>query len=106
MDRPFDLAWTLRQVGIIHLKRGNPSDARRVLSEALRLFTAAHDASSVPVIMADLASVARAEGDMEKASMLSQTSSSLQVATGSEWARIVDRLEHRERAVKDDQNDG
>jgi predicted ATPase/DNA-binding SARP family transcriptional activator len=104
LDRPFDLAWTLRQAGMIHLKKGNPSDARRVLSEALRLFTAAHDASSVPVIMADLASVARAEGDDEKANTLSQTSRSLQIATGAEWARIVDRLEHRDRTAKDDQD--
>ena len=99
-----DLAWTLRQVGMIHLKKGNPSDARRVLSEALRLFTAAHDASSVPVIMADLASVARAEGDIEKASTLSQRSRSLQVETGAEWARIVDRLEHREQTARDEQD--
>jgi predicted ATPase/DNA-binding SARP family transcriptional activator len=104
LDRPFDLAWTLRQVGMIQLKKGNPSEARRVLSEALGLFTAAHDTSSVPVIMADLASVARAEGDIEKASTLSQTSRSLQLATGAEWARIVDRLEHRERPAKDDQD--
>jgi predicted ATPase len=104
LDRPFDLAWTLRQVGMIHLKKGNPSDARRVLSEALRLFAAAHDASSVPVIMADLASVARAEGDIETASTLSQSSKSLQVATGAEWARIVDRLEHREQTSKNDQD--
>jgi predicted ATPase/DNA-binding SARP family transcriptional activator len=104
LDRPFDLAWTLRQVGMIHLKKGNPGDARRVLAEALRLFTAAHDASSVPVIMADLASVARAEGDLEKASTLSQTSRSLQVATGAEWARIVDRLEHREQTAKNEQD--
>jgi predicted ATPase/DNA-binding SARP family transcriptional activator len=104
LDRPFDLAWTLRQVGMIHLKKGNPSDARRVLSEALRLFTAAHDASSIPVIMADLASVARAEGDNEQASTLAQTSKSLQVATGAEWARIVDRLEHREQTPKNDQD--
>jgi predicted ATPase/DNA-binding SARP family transcriptional activator len=104
MDQPFDLAWTLRQVGMIQLKKGNANEARRILSEALRLFTAAHDASSVPVIMADLASVASAEGDTEKANTLSQTSRSLQVATGAEWARIVDRLEHRERTAKDDQN--
>jgi tetratricopeptide (TPR) repeat protein len=104
LDQPFDLAWTLRQVGMIHLKKGNPSDARRVLSEALRLFTAAHDASSVPVIMDDLASVARAEGDIEKARTLSQSSRSLQVTTGAEWARIVDRLEHRERSAKDEQD--
>jgi hypothetical protein len=90
---------------MIQLKKGDASEARRVLSEALRLFTAAHDASSVPVILADLASVANAEGDSEKASTLAQTSRSLQVATGAEWARIVDRLEHRERTAKDDQND-
>jgi predicted ATPase/DNA-binding SARP family transcriptional activator len=104
LDRPFDLAWTLRQVGMIQLKKGNPSDARRVLSEALRLFTAAHDASSIPVIMSDLASVARAEGDNEQARTLAQTSKSLQVATGAEWARIVDRLEHREQTPKNDQD--
>jgi tetratricopeptide (TPR) repeat protein len=104
LDQPVDLAWTLRQVGMIHLKKGNPSDARRVLSEALRLFTAARDASSVPVIMADLASVARAEGDIEKASTLSQRSRSLQVETGAEWARIVDRLEHREQTARDEQD--
>ena len=104
LDRPFDLAWTLRQSGMIHLKKGNLSEARRVLSEALRLFTGAHDASSVPVIMADLASVARAEGDDEKANTLSQTSRSLQVATGAEWARIVDRLEHRDQSARDDQD--
>jgi predicted ATPase/DNA-binding SARP family transcriptional activator len=104
LDRPFDLAWTLRQVGMIQLKKGNASEARSLLSEALRLFTAAHDASSVPVIMADLASVARVEGDAEKARTLSQTSRSLQVASGAEWARIVDRLEHRERTATDDQD--
>jgi tetratricopeptide (TPR) repeat protein len=104
LDRPFDLAWTLRQVGMIQLKKGNTSEARRVLSEALHLFTAAHDASSIPVIMADLASVARAEGDTEHASALAQTSRSLQVTTGAEWARIVDRLEHREPTAKDEQD--
>jgi tetratricopeptide (TPR) repeat protein len=104
LDRPFDMAWTLRQVGMIQLRKGNAREARRVLSEALRLFTALHDASSVPVIMADLASVARAEGDAGKASALSQTSRSLQVATGAEWARIVDRLGHREQDTKDGQD--
>ena len=103
LDQPFDLAWTLRQVGMIELRKGNPSRARHVLSEALRLFTELQDASSVPVIIADLASVARADGDADEASRLSQTSRSLQAATGAEWARIVDRLEHREQAPHDDQ---
>jgi predicted ATPase len=101
MDRPFDLAWTLRQVGMIHLKKGNPAESRRVLSEALHLFTAARDASSVPVILADLAAVARAEGDADTANTLVRSSRSLQAATGAEWARIVDRLEHRELDTED-----
>ena len=104
LNQPFDLAWTLRQVGMIELKKGNRREARRVLSEALRLFTTAQDASSVPVIVADLASVARAEGDIEKANALVQTSRSLQVASGAEWARVVDRLEHRDRITDDYQN--
>ena len=104
LNQPFDLAWTLRQVGMIELKKGNRREARRVLSEALRLFTTAQDASSVPVIVADLASVARAEGDIEKANALVQTSRSLQVASGAEWARVVDRLENRDRITDDYQN--
>ena len=103
LDQPFDLAWTLRQIGMIQLRKGNPSQARHILSDALRLFTALHDASSVPVLIADLAAVARAEGDADEANTLSQTSRSLQAATGAEWALIVDRLEHREPDAEDDQ---
>jgi tetratricopeptide (TPR) repeat protein len=95
LNRPFDLAWTLRQIGMIQLKKGRPADARRVLAEALRLFTAAHDTSSAPVIIDDLAAVARAEGDMETAGSLIRQSRSLQDATGAEWATIVDGLERR-----------
>lgn len=102
LDRPFDLAWTLRQVGMLQLKRGHPAEARRVLSEALRLFNIAHDTSGAPVIMADLASVASAEGDTDSASKLMTDSRSMQMTTGAQWARIVDRLEHRAN-MPDDQ---
>jgi tetratricopeptide (TPR) repeat protein len=96
LGQSFDLAWTLRQMGMIHLRRGSLSNARRVLTRALQVFTGAHDASSVPVIIADLASVARAEGNLDEASTLAQTSYSLRASSGAEWARIVDGLEHRE----------
>jgi predicted ATPase/class 3 adenylate cyclase len=95
LDRPFDLAWTLRQVGMIERRRQRYPEARAALTQALRLFVDSHDTSSIPVILSDLASVAEAAGDRDWARRLTRASGAAQATTGADWADIVNRLERR-----------
>ena len=95
LERPFDLGWALRQVGVIAMKTGDLRGADSALREALRLFAQIQDVSSIPVILGDLAALARAEGDAARAELLSGAAGALQLSSGAEWARVVNRLEKR-----------
>jgi predicted ATPase len=95
LHRPFDLAWTLRQVGMIALDAGQLLDAGSGLREALRLLAEVQDVSGIPVLLGDLAVLARAEGDPDRAARLLSAASALQASSGARWASVVRDLDKR-----------
>jgi tetratricopeptide (TPR) repeat protein len=93
LNRPFDLAWTLRQVGVIEMRGGQMSDAGRSLRDSLRLFAGLLDISSMPVLLGDLATLAVAQGDPERAAHLSDAAAAMQASSGARWASVVRKLD-------------
>lgn len=95
LKRPYDLAWTLRQVGMIALDTGQLLEAGAGLREALRLLAEVHDVSGIPVLLGDLAVLARTQGDPARAARLLSAASALQAASGARWASVVRDLDKR-----------
>jgi predicted ATPase/class 3 adenylate cyclase len=93
LNRPFDLAWSLRQVGMIALDTGRLLEAGAALRDALRLLAEVHDVSGIPVLLGDLAVLARAEGDLDRAARLHSAASTLQASSGARWATVVRDLD-------------
>ena len=83
---------------MIALDTGQLPEAGAGLREALRLLAEVHDVSGIPVLLGDLAVLARTQGDPARAARLLSAASALQASSGARWASVVrdlDKHPHR-----------
>src|SRR5205823_8344026 len=68
-DRTME-AWSLHMLGSALIRVGKLDEARRDLSEAIRLFHAASDASGLTLVLDDWSSLALGQGQLDRAGRL------------------------------------
>ncbi len=83
-------AWSLHQLGSSRLKLGETDVARVELADGLRLFTDAGDVAGVTLGLDDMAAVAVADGDFERAARLWGLARRLQASSGTGLAGVVE----------------
>ncbi|MGH2378349.1 MAG: hypothetical protein ACRDGT_07715 [Candidatus Limnocylindria bacterium] len=80
----FNLAWTLNLIGIVAML-SEPRDAaaaRRAFTEGLRLFVDSHDATGVPLVLANFSALAQDTGDRQRAVRLAGAAHALAQRAG------------------------
>jgi tetratricopeptide (TPR) repeat protein len=80
----FHLGWSLRMLGRTLLLQGRAAEARRLLEESLRLFAPSGDVSAVVLHLADFATLAVLEDDVEREFRLVGAMRRLKEVTGTE----------------------
>jgi predicted ATPase/class 3 adenylate cyclase len=88
-DRTME-AWSLHMLGGALIRLGQTDEAQPLLHEALRHFHDASDTTGLPLVLDDLASLAVADGELERAARLWGAARQLQRTTGADLAGVVD----------------
>ncbi|MEP6680285.1 MAG: adenylate/guanylate cyclase domain-containing protein [Chloroflexota bacterium] len=83
IDDAFMAAWTLYTLGLIHLLQGKPTEARKRLDEALRIFVEAADVTGYVLVLDAYAALAERAGDNERAARLSGGVAALEASSGT-----------------------
>jgi predicted ATPase/class 3 adenylate cyclase len=89
----FSLGWALFVRANVALKIGDPATARSFGTEALAIFAGAQDPTGAALLLATLAGVARAEGDMVRAARLSGASEAQEASSGAGLGSALDSVE-------------
>jgi tetratricopeptide (TPR) repeat protein len=87
-ERPdgFHLGWSLRMLGRTLLLQGRSGPARGLLEESLRMFAPVGDVSAIVLHLADFATLAALEQDIERELRLAGAERQLQRLTGTDQA--------------------
>jgi predicted ATPase/class 3 adenylate cyclase len=89
----FSLGWALFVRANVALKSGEPARAKSFGTEGLAIFADAQDPTGAALLLATLAGVARAEGDILRAARLSGASEAQEASSGAGLGSAVDSVE-------------
>ena len=95
LDDAFDLGWALHTRGCVAVHAKDLETARAAFNEGMHIFSQATDRSGIVILLDDLAELARANGERERALRLKGAFTALKRATGVELAAVIVQLEGR-----------
>ncbi len=95
LDDAFDLGWALHTRGCVAMHVRDRETARGAFNEGMAIFAQATDRSGIVILLDDLAELALANGEMERALRLKGAFTALKKATGVELAAVIIQLEGR-----------
>jgi tetratricopeptide (TPR) repeat protein len=93
----FSLGAALRGVGLALMQRNDFAGSRAALTEGLRLFVDARDASGIPLLLQDFSNLALLEGDVRRAARLIGGAAGLASTGGADLKAFFETMEQRWR---------
>jgi hypothetical protein len=95
LGNQFGLGWAMHTRALVAINTRDPQTAEPLVAEALEMFSKGGDVSGIAILLDDAAQLARLSGQRLKSLRLAAAAASVQAATGTQLATLVNFVEGR-----------